>query len=1241
MITNTDRIKNILEHNARSARQWAAVSTILVTLMFWPARWAMAQITTGSVTGTVTDNTGAVIPGASLTLTNQSTGTSSMTTSGASGTYAFMAVKPGPYTLHVSKTGFSTQISQGIQVNIQQTVSINIKLLPGTITQTVKVMAGGMPLLQSQDASVGQTIDEHYVNNLPLNGRNWVSLGQLAAGTTTTGGGAPGQPQFSANGVNFQQNDYRLNGIDDNLEVYGLGGSITIQSEASVVPIPDAIHQFKLQSGNYSAEFGHSTGAVINAVVKSGTRQYAGNLFEYFRNTALDANSYFSNQAGLPRTAYHQNQFGGTFGGPVPFPGYKHAAHPTFFFFDYQYTGTTEPNESTTTVPTDSMIDSGYTNLQDLITDNSGTRTDALGRVFPVGTVFDPATTRMVPAGGVDPVSGLSNPTNQEIAVRDPFFTGGSVAGITNFTGYAPELNTLPAGRLDPNAVKLLGVYPHPTAGGFASNFFYSPTTDLNIHQYDIRIDHNLSNKDLLWGVFDWYHINQNLPGSLPGVAQGGGYGVGESDSPHYAVAVSYTHIFSPTLLNEFHIGLDKDTDNIFPLNGTDLTIPQQFGIQGVPQFPQNGGLPNITISGLNTLGVSGYQPVLRAIHSIETADTVTKTWNKHTFIMGYQLFSLQSNIFQPPAGKGDFSFTGQYSDIPNNNSGFVGIADLLLAPQASTVPGGISNLGGLSSFTASTANYVNIHRWYMGAFFQDNYKIMPNLTLNLGLRWDHNTPNYEIHNRSANMVANGGNGPGGIYYMPKATCSQAPPAFVSLLAKDGISLQCISNANEQNFQSLNFAPRLGFAYSVTPHLVVRGGYGISYGALDNIGAGSQNAYNFPFEYTLAFTSANSQTPLTIAPGGPTPTLENALTQVNLTDPQTANPEGLHLASNQFHYQTPYIQTYNLAVQQQLGNADSIQFAYVGDNGRHLDNLGVYNTPSQILPPGANLFDFVPFPDFSLSSSYVSTNAISSYNSLQVTYNHATSHGLSLLANYTYSKCMTNLAANRDGISQRAQWLPGFGIGADYQLCPNDATNVVHLSGFYQLPFGRSQLLLPKANAGLNALVGGWSLNYIFTYQSGQPFSISCPVPTTASFGCNANIIPGANPYAGKHNQQQWVNPDAFANPPVATAVGENNLAVLGSPGNQVRGPGFTNLDASIFKDFHVNEKIFFQFRAEAFNVTNTAQFANPGSSGSDVVPGNGTNTNALDFENKEEFGRITALVNNNRIMQLALKLYF
>jgi hypothetical protein len=1241
-MSTTQNVLSVFTFPMRSFRIWVLLLSLCVALM--PCKM-LAQLTTGNITGTATDQTGAVIPNAKMTLTNDGTGTSITIHSASTGTYAFEGVNPGSYTLHTSAQGFGDQVNKGIEVHIQQTVPLDITLVPGDVVANVTVVSSGMPLLQSQDAAVGQTIDKKFVDDLPLDGRNWVSLGQLSAGVTTTGGGASGQPQFSANGVNFQQNDYRLNGIDDNLETYGLGGSIAIQSEASVVPIPDAIQEFKIQTGDYSAEFGHSTGAVINAVVKSGTKQFHGDLFEYLRNTVFDANSYFAKQAGEPTSAYHQNQYGGTIGGPVRIPGIWHENRPTFFFFDYQRTSQLTPLESTTTVPTTNMINSGYQNLRDLITDNQSPtpRVDGLGRTIPLGTVLDPATTRQVAAGAVDAITGLTNTTGAAVYVRDPFFTGTSVAGITNFTGLTSQLNMIPAGRLDPNAIKILQLFPSPNLPGFIGNYFQSPTERVTVNQYDIRIDHNLGDNDLLWGVYDVYNIIQFEPGSVPGLATGAGYGVGTSNSPHYAVAISYTHIFSPTLINEFHLGLDKDVDNIIPLNGNTPGIPEQFGIQGVPYYPGNGGLPPIYIQDLNALGISGYNPVNRAIHSIEVSETLTKNHNSHSFKGGYQLTSLQSNLEQPPAGKGNFSFNGGFSDIPNVTSGLNGISDFLLSPIASEVPAGVNNLGGPSSFSASSYAYVDIHRWYMGAFFQDDWKITPKLTLNLGMRWDHITPNKEIDNRQANFVGAGtGNGPGGTFLMSNATCNQATASFVTLLAKDGIKQSCGSSNTQQVYPSINFAPRVGFAFTATPRLVIRGGYGIAYGALDNVGAGGQNAYNFPFVWSYSFSAPNTQTPIQIVPGQ-TATIENAVASVNLTTPANVNPEGLALVSNQYHYQLPYTQTYNLGIQRQFGNHDSVLVAYVGDVGRHLDNLGTTNDNSEILPPGINNYSYIPFPDFSRGSSYVSTTAQSNYNSLQVTYNHQFSGGLSMLANYTYSKCMTDLQANRDGIQnpRGAEWLPGFGIAGDNQLCPSDATDVVHISGLYQLPFGRGRMWMSNANEVARAVAGGWSVNFIYSHQSGQPFNIPCTKSTTSDFGCNANVIPGANIYGGQHSVEHWVNYAAFINPPVATQIGQTDYSPLGGSGTQARGPGFNNADVSVFKDFSFTPRVYLQFRAEAFNVTNTPQFANPGSAGSDTVAGNGAAPNATNFDVPSSFGKISALINNPRLLQMALKLYF
>ncbi|MEO6910972.1 MAG: TonB-dependent receptor, partial [Edaphobacter sp.] len=606
---------------------------------------------------------------------------------------------------------------------------------------------------------------------------------------------------------------------------------------------------------------------------------------------------------------------------------------------------------------------------------------------------------------------------------------------------------------------------------------------------------------------------------------------------------------------------------------------------------------------------------------------SVTKVYRNHIFKTGVQVDDIEGDISQPPQGRGNMTFNGQYTDVPNKNSSLTGIADMLLTPMASTV-GGVDNVGGMSTFGGSNIAATNDHRWYIGAFLQDDWKIKPNLTLNLGVRWDYFTPYAETRGRQANFVAGNGNDNTGIYYMSNQGCKVPRSAsFDALLASSNIALKCVSGGALGNAQKSNFSPRVGFAYRMQPTIVLRGGYGIAYGALGNLGYGGTLGTNYPFVYVTTFNSPDSQHALPLPDGTPA-TMENAFAQVNINDPAVNTGKGLNLYGRQYNFQTPYIQSFNLTFQNQMTNHDSLSIAFVGALGRHLDNLGYFNSPTQILPTNVNAQNYVPFPSFARNATYETTNAASSYNSLQATYEHQMSAGLSTLVNYTFSKCLTNQHTQASQNSQyRAEWLPGFGIGADYGLCDTDSTNVIHASGSYQLPFGHGRSYLSNSNKATDLVLGGWIVNFIYTYQTGQPFTVGCPTATSA-FGCFANVVKGANIYAGPHNYTQWLNPKACTQPPAATAIGQSDLSPLGGNGQQARGPGFNNLDASVLKNFSITEIFRLQFRAEAFNATNTTPFAQPGS---------------LNFNNAN-FSTITGARNGgnaSRRLQLAMKLSF
>ncbi|MBB6142840.1 archaellum component FlaG (FlaF/FlaG flagellin family) [Silvibacterium bohemicum] len=1206
----------------------------LVSILFvasFSSKPALSQIDTGGIAGVVKDTSGAVVSDAEITLKNDLTGISSNSKSTSVGTYAFTGVNPGTYTLTISLTGFETRIVHGIEVHVQQTAAIDVSLAPGNVQQEVTVTAAS-PLLQTADASLGQTIGHKIINDLPLETRNWGSLGQLAAGVATApigqNGGTPENAFYSVNGVQLYQNDFRLDGINNNIEFFG--GS-SVGTDATITPPPDAVQEFKLQSGDYSAEFGHSTGGVINAVLRSGTNELHGDLWEYVRNDAFNANDYFSDQEGKPKAEYRQNQFGGTVGGPAFLPKLYDGRNKTFFFFDYQGTRIVTPAQATSTVPTVGMSSSGFSNLQDLITYNSGTSVDGLGRKFSHGTVLDPATTRQVQPGQVDPVTGLQNTASSAVFVRDPFYSGGSVAGIKDFTSLAGQLNQIPGNRLDPNAVKLLDLYPTPTTlGKLSNNFLNNPKSSTTINAYDLRIDENIGSKDTIFGVWDKSYYTAFAPGALPGQND-------QNDAfPSYAIAGGYTHVFTPTFSNELHVGFGhSDKDQRLATENTN-GIPAQYGIQGIPQVAGNGGLPTFNISGLTGLGPTDDRPTIQSVWDLEVTDNVTKELGHHTFKTGVQVDDLEGDIMQPPAPRGLFTFNGQFTDIPNQNQSLNGIADLLLTPTASTV-GGVNGVGGLQSLSGSNFAGTDYHRYYTGAYFQDDWRVTPSLTLNLGLRWDYFTPYSETNGRQANFLPVGGNGPTGTLLISQEGCNVPRSAtFNALLSASNISVDCVSSKTLGDAQKTNFGPRLGFAYRVTPSFVVRGGYGISYGALGNLGYGGTLGTNYPFIYTITKNAPNSQAPLQLS-NGQTATIENTFTTINLSDPTQVNGAGVNLYGRQFNYQTPYVQTFNLTTQDQFTRHDSVQVAYVGTVGRHLDVLGVNNSPSQILPVGTNISQipsasngnqsFVPFPNFAPNAIYETTNAASSYSSMQSTYQHQTSFGLELLANYTWSKCFSNQRTQGTATSAyRAQWLPGFGISGDYGLCDTDATNVAHISGTYALPIGRQRQFFGSANRVTDAFIGGWAANYIYTYQSGQPLTISCATATTSDFGCFAPVATGQSLYAPSRNPTQWLNPNAFIQPAAATQIGQSDISVLGGLPQQARGPSWYNLDASVFKNFEIKDSTSLQFRAESFNTLNNPQFAQPGN---------------LNYLNPKDFSSITALRNTPRLLQLALKLSF
>lgn len=1229
-----------------------------------------AQIDTGSITGTVKDPSGAVVSGAQCTVTDTATGIAHQQKTTSAGAYVFDGLKASIYNLKVVANGFKEYDLNGIQVHVQNIATADVSLQIGATNEEVTVTSA-VPLLQAQDASVGMTINSKMANDLPLQGgsagRNFLSLTTTAPGVyANSGAGMDNTGNIIAMGVENGQVDLRLNGVDDNLEFYG---------GTSIIPIPDAIQEFKFMDGNNSAEFGHSTGAVINAVTYSGTNEFKGHIWEYFANEDLNANDYFNKLNNKGRPEYRHNEFGGLIGGPVILPGYN-GRDRTFFFFDFQRMMHTTVDQYTQTVPTKTMQSSGFTDMQDLFTVNSKTHTDALGRTFQYGTIFDPATTRQLPSTGIDPVTGLTGTPNAY--VRDPFYNctvGGCPANdnmqgntTTNYTTAAQLalLNTVPTSRLDPNAVAMLGLLPLPneTSANISNNWFNIPLKTTQTNQYDGRIDEKISDKDSIWGTYDHENPVANSATAYPGPAEGALSVDYATTQPIYEIVTSWTHVFSPTLINEFRFGVDNNYNTREDPYADNLTnLPSKYGIQGIPQNPGNGGLPFMQLNVISNFGAHRFAPTIQTTRAFEYEDNLTRIVGKHELKFGGQYDHLMADIIQPAYPRGYFIYNGQYSDIPNNNASENGMADMLLTPVAAdsyyTTNGGISSatnaMGGLQSFEGSNFAETNYHAPYIGAYGQDNWKLTPNLTVNIGLRWDYFGPYASDSGQEANLVMGGngilsdGNGQGAYYVIGKDSCHTNLGAnFTNLLAAENIPVVCSPTNAVTKVQRDNFAPRVGIAYRVSPTIVARAGAGIAYGALDSVGYGGTLGTNYPFQFNYTSPSTNtSQVPLFLPGTSTTATMENAFGAVSLTNPTQVNPAGISLTGKNYYYQTPQVTTLNFQVQWQFTKHDSIQTGYVGNMGKHLDSPSTsHNAPYEMLIPGTALqtvnasnpaasTGFLPYNALGASSEFQMTNMISSYQSWQTVYQRQFADGSSMGVNYTFAKCLSdNIGKTGLGEGVRALWLPGMGARADYALCNDDATHLFNANGELAVPVGRGAAYFANANTATDAFIGGWHLNFIFKAQSGQPFNVACQNPSQGSqfaggFGCNAPMVPGVNVYT--KTRLQWVNPAAFTVLPYApvTTNGANNLADLGVRGNQVRGPGFYDVDASLHKRFQTGEKTDFEFRLEAMNLLNHVEFSNP------------SNTNFTQT-NPGQFGVITGdRLGVGRVVQLAGKFFF
>jgi TonB dependent receptor-like, beta-barrel len=845
------------------------------------------------------------------------------------------------------------------------------------------------------------------------------------------------------------------------------------------------------------------------------------------------------------------------------------------------------------TVPTALQRSSGFTNYADLITLQSGTvGADVLGRTFPRGTVFDPATTRQLTAGQVDPVTGIVAATTG--FVRDPF-----------------SGNQIPASRLDANAVRLMNLYPEPNLAGLRNNYVVNRLNKDDTHAFDMRVDHNFSAKDRFFARYSFSNNHKVRPSPFDGDADGGGFNQGDEKVRVHGFAASHTHMFSSNLINEARFGISREhTNRLQPFGDDTSNLPGRYGILGVPQLPGNGGLPALRPSDLDQLGHDGWVVSERFSNTTQFSDNLTKVYKSHTFKTGYMYQDIFFGSTQPPYARGEYYWDGRYTSVVNQTDTTTARAQFLLKQIPAIFSGGVDYGGGMHEIRVSPFGDVDAFKTYHGAYGQDSWRVNHKLTVNYGVRWDYFSREQERDAEQANMVP----GPPAQYLIP-AEWQDKPlsTSFVNNLAKDGIQLVYTDEFGSGlgKMPKTNFAPRVDAAYQITDKYVLRAGYGLFYGAFENRGGNPSLGYNYPFQFTLVYPSPNAVAPNRL-PDGSLVTFDArdhiALDSVNV------NANGLTLRGVEFDYQTPRYHSYNVTLQAEVFPNHSVEIGYVGTRGRHLETFTGMNNVRVLLPPGTNPQLYVDFPDFARGSLLVRTVGISSYDSLQAKFQRRFHGGLQYLLTYTLGESKTNAGDSLSGGNVgglRAPDVIGWDLENDVGYSGFHTKHSLVFSGNYNLP-------------GKGAILSGWRTNWVLSVYSGQAQTINCTPATGSGTGCYALVI--GDPYAGSHDVNQFYNPAAFANPDPVKTIGQTDFSPLGGTRSQVTGPPLRQLDLGIARQFRMGGNRTFELRGEVFNLTNTPSFNNPGS---------------LNFLDARNFASITSMRNTPRQFQLGAKVYW
>lgn len=1182
---------------ARAGRSKAPFSILWVVLL---GATAFAQKDAGAIAGIVKDATGALVAGAKVTITDADRGTNFITTTNEQGAYLASPLKIGHYNVTIERSGFKKITLGPVTVDVQARPELDVTLRVGSIAETLTVTTEG-PQLETETSELGQVVDSHRATTLPLNGRNYAQLAQLGAGI------APSEPGsrvsasygFSANGARALQNNFLLDGVDNNANL----GDVLNETAFVIQPSVDAIAEFKVQTNSYSAEFGRGNGAILNAIIKSGTNQLHGDVYEFLRNEKLDARNAFD---AFGRQPYQQNQFGLTLGGPI-------VKNRTFFFADYEGLRIRQAIPHLSFIPTPAQISGDFsaqlTNTAVMAVDPStGLPTnqpalDCSGNPTFQGEIFN---TRLTQQSSLNP-NGL--------------------CGVL-INGSAPPTNIFPSGLIDPVAARLAALFPPPNANIAGNNFLSDPKRRETRNNFDLRIDHKVGRQDDFFGRFSYEDQPSSIPAPFNNALDGGGFFDGIEENSYRSIALSESHLFSPTLVNEFRVGYNRINSHRLQLN-FDKDLSAQFGFPGVPFTPINGGLPSITFSdGTAAIGSSTFLPSVEKQNSYVFTENLTWIRSRHAMKYGTEVRLEQFTIFQPAASRGDMNFGNEFTDNPASPaSGGSSFATFLL---------GIPDSGDMTSL-----HNIDYRRQIYSGYGQDDWRATDRLTLNLGLRYEFFSTIKEHTNELATFDFGSLS-----LIVPRGQNAQLTPTLAASLPVQRNGSRGLISPDFNNF-----APRIGLAYRFTDKLVVRGGYGIFYGGQENGPFSNPSpGFNPPFYLAQAFRmtqcSASSANPNQLDCSIPNlNVLSQGFPATALSDPN--NPQ---LYSIDPHLRTPYTQQWHLGVQYQLPAATVLDVSYAGSHGLKL--FAFYNgnqaapTADQTAPtaprrPAKKPLAGVPGPCdlvtdncdpvFDVAIATFRSNAISNYNSLQVRLEKRVTHGLQFEAAYTYSHALDDASSASLGSQNQGDFRYQNNPRLEYGNADFDVRHRFVLSYSYELPLGKNRAIGGNASGVVNHIISGWQVAGITTASTGNWFTPTDIATNLSNSDGGGFVFNAARPNVVGDPNGRPCTPGTLFN---TCAFATNTI--LGSFGNAnrniIRGPGFQNWDISLFKMFPLNERMRFEFRSEFFNAFNhrNPQFANP----------NNIEVNIATQHGSPAFGFAQA-ARDPRFIQFALKFYF